>query len=259
MRLAARAIIGVATLFIAAAAAPAFADTAIVPPGNPCLMDNGNPCKDNNGNLGHQGNVNKERVVIDTNPPPINLTMPAVTDRGVFISQIGDGNVANAIQTAPNAYASVVQNGNSNDAELSQTGTGTGYIALSQTGDSNFADLGQSGSGENVLYAAQNGTGNWMWSNQSALGAIFNGAELSQTGNYNDMALDQEGSDNLAVLTQEGDNDAMTATQLGEGNRLTWIQQGDSLSDLQVTQTGGDQLGGQLMITQTNIGNGNGH
>jgi hypothetical protein len=26
-----------------------------------------------------------------------------------------------------------------------------------------------------------------------------------------------------------------------------------------VTQTGGNQNGGQLMITQTNVGNGNGH
>jgi hypothetical protein len=256
MNCAAKATIGIATLFMLALAAPSLADTPIVPPGNPCVMDNGNPCKDNNGNLGHQGNVNKEKVTIVTDPPPIDLSMPAVTDRGVFISQIGDGNVANAIQTAPNAYASVAQSGNSNDAELSQTGTGTGYIALSQTGDSNFANLTQSGLGQNVLYAAQNGTGNWMWSNQSALGAIFNGAQLSQTGNYNDMALDQEGSDNLAVLTQQGDNDAMTATQLGDGNRLTWIQDGSNLSDLQITQTGGDQFGGQLLITQTNIGNG---
>jgi len=259
MSLATKAVIGVGMLLIAAAATPAFADTPIVPPGNPCLMDNGNPCKDNNGNQGHQGNVNKEKVTIVTNPPPINLSMPPVSDRGVFISQIGDGNVANAVQNAPNAYASVVQNGNSNDAELSQTGTGTGYMAVSQTGDLNFANLDQSGSGQNVVYASQDGTGNWMWSNQSALGSIFNGAELTQTGNYNDMQLDQEGSDNLAVLTQQGDNDAMTATQLGDGNRLTWIQDGSNLSDLQITQTGAAQAGGQLMITQTNIGNGNGH
>jgi hypothetical protein len=98
-----------------------------------------------------------------------------------------------------------------------------------------------------------------MWSEQTALGAIFNGAVLTQDGNYNDMELHQSGSDNLAVLTQEGDNDGMTATQLGDGNRLTWIQQGSNLSDLQVTQTGGNQFGGQLMITQTNIGGGNGH
>lgn len=252
-----KGIIAIAALTAFATAAPALADTAQVPPGNPCVKDNGNPCHDNNGNLGHQGNVNHEKVVIGQ-PPPIDLTMPPVSDRGVFINQIGDNNVANVTQTAPNAFASVAQNGNSNDAELSQGDSGTGYIAATQTGDQNFAQLQQSGFGQNVLYATQNGTGNWMSSSQSALGAIFNGAVLTQTGNYNDMSLDQDGSDNLAVLTQDGDNNGMTATQIGEGNRLIWTQEGSNLSDLQITQTGGDQTGGQMMITQTNT-TGNGH
>jgi hypothetical protein len=241
-----------------ALASPAFADTPGVPPGNPCAKDNGNPCNGNNGNLGDQGNANHEQVVIGP-PPPITISMPPVTDRGVFISQIGDNNVANVIQTAPNAYTAISQNGNSNDSEVTQEGAGTGYIAAGQTGDDNFARLEQSGSGQNVLYASQSGTGNWMWSNQAALGAIYNGAQMSQNGNYNDMSLDQEGSDNLAVLTQQGDNNGMTATQLGDGNRLIWTQQGSNLSDLQITQSGGNQPGGQLMITQTNIGAGNGH
>jgi Curlin associated repeat len=253
-----KGLIGMGVLLALASVAPALADTTSVPPGNPCFKDNGNPCNDNNGNQGHQGNVNKEHVVIGP-PGPINISMPPVSDRGVFINQIGDNNVANVVQTAPNAYAAVDQNGNSNDAELTQSGAGTGYIAAAQTGDQNFARLEQSGSGQNVVYATQTGTGNWMWSNQAALGAIYNGAQLSQNGNYNDMQLDQEGSDNLAVLDQEGDNNGMTATQLGEGNRLIWTQQGDYLSDLQVTQTGGDQSGGQMMITQSYVANGNGH
>ena len=258
MNRAAKAMVVTAALMALGSAAPALADTASVPPGNPCFKDNGNPCNDNNGNLGHQGNVHHEHVVVGP-PGPIDITMPPVSDRGVFISQVGDNNVANAVQTAPNAYAAVVQDGNSNDAETNQSGDGTGYIAAAQTGDANFARLQQSGAGQNVVYASQTGSGNWMWSNQAALGAIFNGAKLSQSGNYNDMALDQEGSDNLAVLTQDGDNNGMTATQLGDGNRLIWTQQGDNLSDLLVTQTGGNQNGGQLMITQTNVGNGNGH
>jgi hypothetical protein len=96
-----------------------------------------------------------------------------------------------------------------------------------------------------------------MWSDQVAAGAIFNGARLTQTGNDNDMVLHQNGSDNLAVLTQEGDDNGMTATQTGVGNRLTWIQQGTGLSDLQISQTGGSQSGGQLLITQTGTGSGN--
>jgi hypothetical protein len=66
------------------------------------------------------------------------------------------------------------------------------------------------------------------------------------------MSLLQQGSDNRAVLTQEGDDNGMTAVQLGDGNRLTWIQQGNNLSDLQITQTGGADKDGQIMVTQTN-------
>ena len=251
-----KSLIGFAALLLAAAATPALADTAGVPPGNPCLKNNGNPCNGNNGNAGQQGNAHHERVVIDPNPPAIDIAMPAVTDRGVFITQIGNDNRAAVVQTASNAYAAVRQDGNSNEADVTQSGTGTAYIAAAQSGDANFARLEQSGPGQNVLYATQTGTGNWMWSNQLALGAVYNGARMTQTGNYNDMSLDQQGSDNLALLTQEGDNNAMTAAQLGDANRLIWTQQGDNLSDLQVTQTGGANAGGQLMITQTNVGNG---
>jgi hypothetical protein len=35
------------------------------------------------------------------------------------------------------------------------------------------------------------------------------------------------------------------------------VQQGDNLSDLQITQMGGSEKGGQLMITQTNHTPGN--
>jgi hypothetical protein len=185
----------------------------------------------------------------------INIPMPPVTDRGVFISQIGDDNVATVVQTAPNALATISQDGNFDRVDISQSGTGTGFIAAAQTGDSNVAQLGQSGAGENMLSAAQDGTGNRLSSNQNATGSIYNGAQLSQTGNYNVMSLAQDGSDNLALLTQDGASNEMTANQLGDGNRLIWTQQGNYLSDLNVTQTGGDQTQGQLMIMQTNPGN----
>ena len=122
-------------------------------------------------------------------------------DRGVFISQIGDANVANVAQTAPNAYARVGQNGDRNDADVAQRDGGTHYVQAAQTGDDNFARVQQSGSGQNVAYVAQTGSGNWLWSKQDALGAIRNGAQLTQTGDNNDMALYQSGSDNLAALT----------------------------------------------------------
>jgi hypothetical protein len=238
-----------AMLFLSVA--PAYADTASTPPGSPCTKNNGNPCNGNNGNLGEQGNAGHEKIKIDKKPPPIILAMPEVADRGVFISQVGDLNEADVVQTAPNAYASINQAGDSNDVDVAQSGTGTAYLEAAQNGDSNFARVTQSGTGQNVAYVTQNGTNNWVWSNQLALGEVYNGARLSQTGNDNDMVLDQQGSDNLAVLTQEGDNNGMTAVQIGEGNRLAWTQQGDNHTDLQVTQTGGSNTGGQLMITQS--------
>jgi hypothetical protein len=231
MKVLVRSLAVIAALAAASLSAPLLADTNIVPPGNPCAKNNGNPCKGNNGNIGAQGNVGHEKVKIDKTPPPIDIAMPPVIDRGVFITQVGDSNEANAVQTAPNAYASINQNGNSNDADVGQTGTGTAYVAATQTGDDNYARLQQSGSGQNVLYA-------------------------TQTGNDNDMSLYQEGSDNLAILAQEGDGNGMSAVQLGDGNRLAWTQQGDNLSELQITQTGGSETGGQLMITQTIVGNG---
>lgn len=237
--------------FLLLSFAPAHADTASTPPGAPCAKNNGNPCNGNNGNLGAQGNVNGGVIIVD-NPPPIDMTMPEVTDRGVFITQIGDSNDADAVQTAPNAYARIDQEGGNNDADLTQSGSGTAYADAKQSGTGNFVRVEQSGSGQNVLYALQDGNNNWMWSNQIALGAVFNGARMTQTGNNNDMALHQEGSDNLALLTQDGNNNGMTAVQMGDGNRLQWTQDGNNLSDLQVTQTGGANIGGQLMITQSN-------
>ena len=219
-------------------------------------MNNGNPCRGNNGNLGAQGNAAQERVHIDRRPSSLAIPMPPVTDRGVFITQVGNSNQANVKQTSPNAYARLSQNGDRNDADVAQRDGGTHYLRAAQTGDDNFARVQQSGSGQNVAYVTQSGNGNWLWSNQDALGAIRNGAQLTQTGDNNDMKLYQGGSDNLAALTQDGDNNGMTATQLGVGNRLSWTQTGNNLTDLQITQSGGSTQTGQLLITQTNIGPG---
>jgi hypothetical protein len=245
--------------FTAAAAAvlmsaPVLADTAKTPPGAPCLKNNGNPCNGNNGNLGVQGNADHEKTRIDRKPPPIGLAMPAVSGRGAYIAQVGDANVATISQTAPAAFARADQSGDANEADITQGGGGTAYARTVQTGDHNFARVEQHGSGQNVVTLDQTGNGNWAWSNQNAIGAIHNGARLSQAGNDNDMMLTQDGGDNLAVLTQQGDGNGMTVAQLGDGNRIAWSQQGDNLSDLQVTQSGGSAKGGQLSITQTGTG-----
>jgi Curlin associated repeat len=245
-------VIGMLALSLGALGVPALGGTPTVPPGNPCLMNNGNPCHGNNGNLGDQGNARHDFVRTDRHPPTFDIAMPPVSDRGVFISQIGDSNQASVKQSAPNAYARIDQNGNSNDADVAQQGTGAAYLKAAQTGDGNFARVQQSGSGQNVAYVTQSGNGNWLWSSQDALGAIRNGAQLTQNGDNNDMLLYQGGSDNLAKLTQDGDGNGMTAVQLGDGNRLAWTQSGNNLSDLKITQYGGSTQTGQLLITQTN-------
>jgi len=42
----------------------------------------------------------------------------------------------------------------------------------------------------------------------------------------------------------------MTATQLNSGNQLDWIQDGSGLSDLNITQSGGQEM----QIVQSNTG-----
>ena len=241
----------VGALALMLGATPAAADNVKTPGGAPCLKNNGNPCNNNNGNLGLQGTAGHEHVHIDKKPPPIDLAMPAVSGRGAYISQIGDANTATVRQTAPRAFAQVDQSGDLNEADVTQTGSGAAHVQATQSGRANFARIEQGGSGQNVLFLTQAGSGNWAWSNQNAAGAIHNGARLSQIGNDNDLLLVQDGGDNRAVLTQEGNNNGMTVAQLGDGNRLAWTQQGNNLSDLQISQTGGSQKGGQLLITQT--------
>lgn len=244
----------IAALALLAGSAPALADNANTPGGAPCLKNNGNPCNNNNGNLGAQGNVDHERVRIDRKPPPIELAMPPVSGRGAYISQIGDTNVATIHQTAPNAYARVDQAGDRNEVDVTQRGSGAAYARATQAGVQNFARIEQGGTGQNVLFTEQTGNRNWLWSSQNSIGALHNGARLTQVGNDNDMLLVQDGGDNRAVLTQEGNGNGMTVAQQGDGNRLAWTQQGNNLTDLQITQTGGTQKGGQLLITQTGTG-----
>lgn len=240
------------TLILALGAAPALAEGGAA--ATACSKSSGDPCKGSNGKLGQQGNSPDEKINVHTRPASIALPMPSVSGRAAFISQIGDANVASIVQTAPDAHARIEQDGTRNDADVTQKGSGTGYVLARQTGEGNSARLQQDGTGQNALFLTQSGTSNWAWSSQTASGSVHNGAVLSQIGSSNDLMLVQNGSDNRAVLTQEGDGNGMTAVQNGDGNRLAWTQQGSGLTDLQITQSGGQVPGGQLQITQTGPG-----
>ncbi|MFD1789253.1 hypothetical protein ACFSC3_16985 [Sphingomonas floccifaciens] len=169
-----------------------------------------------------------------------------MVDRHVYITQIGSGNRATATQTAPNAYASVHQDGTSNVATVKQSGVAIAYADICQLETANSAEVTQGGvTAGNMLRATQSGNANTISSSQTATTGE-NGAILYQQGAANRMTLTQTGGDNLANLSQTGDNNTMTASQSGSGNRLVWAQQGDGLSNLAISQSGGQSV----MITQ---------
>lgn len=225
-------------------ASPAAADNGKTPPGNPCAKGNGNPCNGNNGNSGQQGNAGGPKGYSPA--PPMSIPRPNVVDRHVYITQIGSGNRATVRQTAPNAYAAVHQDGSGNQAGVTQSGIAIAYADIRQLETANSVEVTQGGvTAGNMLRVTQSGNANTINSSQTAT-AGENGAILYQQGAGNQMALNQSGGDNLADLSQTGDNNMMTASQSGSGNRLVWAQQGDGLSNLAISQSGGQSV----MITQ---------
>lgn len=234
-----------ATAAILALPAPSLAQTDTTPPGDPCGdgpgVGTGNPCNGNNGNTGANGNAGGFEF------EEIEVTQQ--DDRGAFISQIGSGNQAGAEQQGSDAYARIIQSGERNSVDLRQD-NGNHYAEIAQDGDGNSVLAGQDGSGQSVLLLVQQGSLNTAELSQFESGSLYSAAAVSQSGSGNLLNLVQDGSDNQARLTQSGDNNAMSATQLGDGNRLDWTQQGNGLSDLQITQEGGQAM----QITQTNTG-----
>jgi hypothetical protein len=172
-------------------------------------------------------------------------------ERGVFVTQIGDGSRANVAQQNSESLARIVQDGNNNEADLDQRGTAPHRAQIAQDGDDNQVGVTQEGDGSTELALAQEGNGNQALVLQREVSASEQSlASVLQRGNGNSIVLVQDGSDNEASLTQLGDGNAMTATQLDSGNRLVWAQYGDGLSDLQIVQTGG----ANLQITQSSTG-----
>ncbi len=241
------------TVLLGAVASPAMADNNKVPPGNPCGggpgQGTGNPCGGNNGNAGQQGNSGNGGNNAPA-PPFTPIGLPPATDKGVFISQIGDTNRARVVQGTATSYARIVQNGQSNSADLEQGRLGTHYATVAQDGDDNAMEANQDGTGRTVLLLAQQGNSNTASVRQSEFGTAYSAAAIQQTGNGNAITLVQDGSDNQARLVQEGDDNQMNAIQLGSANRLEWNQLGSGLSGAQIMQTGN----GNLQITQSNTG-----
>lgn len=176
---------------------------------------------------------------------------PGQPERGVFITQIADTSRVAVTQRNSDSLAQVDQDGADNDAELTQAGTAPHKAAITQSGEGNEASARQDGDGSTELVLAQEGNGNSaLVIQREATDGMTTGAKVQQLGNRNKVSLTQDGSDNQAELSQVGDDNTMTAIQLNDGNRLQWAQNGDGLSDLQITQTGG----AAMQITQSMTG-----
>lgn len=169
-------------------------------------------------------------------------------ERGVFITQIGQGGRADVVQNNAQSLARIVQDGTANQADLEQTDDGTHRAQIVQDGEGNIASATQQGDGATTLALAQEGDGNTavVLQNEQEFTAETS-ATILQSGNGNGIILKQDGSDNDARLAQVGDGNTMTATQLNTGNRLEWSQSGDGLANLHIVQEGG----GNLQITQS--------
>lgn len=174
-----------------------------------------------------------------------------VTERGVFVTQIGESSHAEVRQDNADSFVRLVQDGMNNRASVTQNGDAPHRAVVAQDGDDNSAEVRQSGEGSTDLGLLQEGQGNRasVFQTETAT-AMQSSAAILQRGNDNNLLLVQNGSDNSAALSQIGNGNAMTATQEGSGNRLAWSQIGDGLPDLGIVQTGG----ASIQITQSTTG-----
>lgn len=228
-----------------ALAAPVQAGTNKPTPGGPCDdgpgQGTGNPCKGNHGNPSLEGNANKDGGQWNYNPAPFAIARPG-NDRGAFITQIGNAGLATISQTANTQYARIDQrSGDSNRAQVKQSGEGAHYALIAQDGSGNQLDLAQAGLAPEVALLQQTGNDNTMLFNQQG-GSVSSGVAASQLGDGNAMTLAQSGDNNQARLVQNGSGNAMTATQTGGNNQLSWTQEGDNHSDLGINQYGGEAV-----------------
>lgn len=172
-------------------------------------------------------------------------------ERGVFVTQIGDGSRATISQQNADSLARVAQDGNANELDLLQTGDAAHRAQIAQDGDGNTIGAEQDGDGSIDLSLVQEGDGNSAIVLQRELSATDQtSAAILQRGDGNTIFLAQDGTSNSAELDQIGNDNTMNATQLNSGNRLVWSQNGDGLAGVVILQTGN----GNIEITQSNTG-----
>jgi hypothetical protein len=164
-------------------------------------------------------------------------------------SQTGYNNLAKTTQTGNN-HAQVIQDGSLQNATVTQNGANTGGVYQLENGYKNKATLSQDGYG-NEGYINQGMTQGY-WSDYQAVGANYNNANMTQTGNSNFGSIEQYGGSNntngnTAHLTQNGSGNTSYEYQgwaySGWGETWTTSHLQNYNSTINVTQINNNNTG----------------
>ncbi|AVI61907.1 curlin-associated protein [Halomonas sp. GFAJ-1] len=178
-----------------------------------------------------------------------------------YVDQQGNDNVSSVEQDLSyDATANVFQDGNANQARVTQLGANQNRAQISQTGADHKSIIEQGiltgGASGNVAWSEQSGAANESFIKQGRQDNYAdaqqhgndglnmmrqrgndNDAYLMQTGNDNESYVFQDsrnaGAGNSAVITQSGSDNDSYADQVGGGNEVTVTQSGnDALSTI---------------------------
>jgi len=210
-------------------------------------------------------------VSVQAQRPPAPGDVITVAD-GAFITQIGDDNEADIVQTGDPAHeGEIYQQGSDNEADLEQAGTGhsglisqvgnhnTGYIDV--TGENHTSVIVQEGTGHNVQFSIE-GISNTVDIRQFGTSDHTVGfagdliSTVKQNGNYNSFFSVQTGNSGGHLITtadggdhiQNGDHNLIDVSQEGDSNTARLLQTGDGNS-IDLMQSGSTNV---AVINQSN-------
>lgn len=131
--------------------------------------------------------------------------------------------------------AFIIQNGNNNEARVSQLNSGNSFGVLLQSGELNAVLLNQTGDRNNGLVLQD---GNLNYAEMDLLGSDINSAIL------------QSGENNLVKQRLAGEELNYSIMQNGMNNQIVNYQSGIRQQDIQIYQSG---VGAKLFISNGNF------
>ncbi|NDL70218.1 hypothetical protein [Vreelandella alkaliphila] len=170
-----------------------------------------------------------------------------------YVDQRGNDNVSSVEQDLSyGAIANVFQDGNANQARVSQLGADLNSAQIQQTGNDHKSIIEQGilngGASGNVAWSEQSGASNQSFIKQ---GRQNNYAEAQQHGNDGINMMRQRGDDNVAYLDQTGTGNESYVFQDSRPNaagNFADITQSGSSNDSYADQVGG---GNEITVSQT--------